>query len=78
MNELLVKAVGSDAAKAFFTKSALTAFTSSPEELAKTLRRARANGKAVVGMKIYGAGKLTRPEDKQAVYAWMKQSGLFG
>ena len=35
LNELLVKAVGSDAAKAFFTKSALTAFTTSPEELAK-------------------------------------------
>ena len=35
LNELLVKAVGSEAAKAFFAKSALTAFTSSPEELAK-------------------------------------------
>ncbi len=36
------------------------------EEIAKTLRRARANGKAVVGMKIFGAGKLTRPEDREA------------
>jgi tripartite-type tricarboxylate transporter receptor subunit TctC len=35
LNELLVKAVGSDAAKAFFAKSALTAFTTSSEELAK-------------------------------------------
>ena len=36
------------------------------EEIAKTLRRARANGKAVVGMKIFGAGKLTRPDDREA------------
>jgi 1-deoxyxylulose-5-phosphate synthase len=35
-------------------------------EIAKTLRRARANGKAVVGMKIFGAGTLTRPEDREA------------
>jgi len=38
----------------------------SREEIAKTLRLARANGKAVVGMKIFGAGKLTRPEDRDA------------
>jgi aryl-alcohol dehydrogenase-like predicted oxidoreductase len=36
------------------------------DEVAKTLRRARANGKAVVGMKIFGAGALTRPEDRAA------------
>jgi 1-deoxyxylulose-5-phosphate synthase len=36
------------------------------EEIAKTLRRARANGKAVVGMKIFGAGALTRPEERDA------------
>ena len=36
------------------------------DEVAKTLRRARANGKAVVGMKIFGAGMLTRPEDRAA------------
>ncbi len=35
LNELLVKAVGSEAAKSFFAKSALTAFTTTPEELAK-------------------------------------------
>ena len=35
LNELLVKAVGSDAAKAFFAKSALTPFTTTPDELAK-------------------------------------------
>ena len=41
------------------------------EEVAKTLRRARSNGKAVVGMKIFGAGKLTRPEDRDASLAYV-------
>ena len=48
----------------------------SAEELAKTLRRARANGKAVVGMKIYGAGKLTRPEDREASLRYVLGQGL--
>jgi predicted aldo/keto reductase-like oxidoreductase len=34
--------------------------------IAATLRRARANGKAVVGMKIFGAGTLTRAEEREA------------
>lgn len=38
----------------------------SAAEIAKTLRLARANGKAVVGMKIFGAGKLTKTEEKDA------------
>lgn len=38
----------------------------SVEEITKTLRLARANGKAVVGMKIFGAGSLTKPEEKDA------------
>ena len=46
------------------------------EELAKTLRRARANGKAVVGMKIFGAGKLTRPEDREASMRYVLGNGL--
>lgn len=36
------------------------------EAVTQTLKRARANGKAVVGMKIFGAGKLTDPEAKDA------------
>jgi predicted aldo/keto reductase-like oxidoreductase len=36
------------------------------EEISKTLKLARANGKAIVGMKIFGAGKLTKPEQKDA------------
>jgi aryl-alcohol dehydrogenase-like predicted oxidoreductase len=37
-----------------------------PEQVASVLRRARANGKAVVGMKIFGAGRLTQPEQREA------------
>jgi aryl-alcohol dehydrogenase-like predicted oxidoreductase len=36
------------------------------EEVAAVLRRARANGKAVIGMKIFGAGRLTKPEEREA------------
>ena len=36
------------------------------EEVTKTLKIARANGKAIVGMKIFGAGKLVKPEEKDA------------
>ncbi len=38
----------------------------SVEEVSEVLKRARGNGKAVVGMKIFGAGKLRQPEDKDA------------
>lgn len=36
------------------------------EAVTQTLKLARANGKAVVGMKIFGAGKLTDPDAKDA------------
>ena len=36
------------------------------EEVTSTLKTARKNGKAVVGMKIFGAGKLVKPEEKDA------------
>lgn len=38
----------------------------SVEQLSEVLRTARSNGKAVVGMKIFGAGKLIKPEEKNA------------
>ena len=38
----------------------------SPDEVAPVLKQARANGKVVLGMKIFGAGKLTKPEQKDA------------
>ena len=34
------------------------------DEVAAVLKTARQNGKAVVGMKIFGAGKLIKPEEK--------------
>jgi len=34
--------------------------------VARVLKEARANGKAVVGMKIFGEGTLTKPEEKDA------------
>ncbi len=36
------------------------------EEVSKTLRLARANGKFVVGMKLFAAGKLVQPDQKDA------------
>ncbi len=36
------------------------------EEVSGVLKTARKNGKAVVGMKIFGAGKLAKPEEKDA------------
>jgi aryl-alcohol dehydrogenase-like predicted oxidoreductase len=43
----------------------------SPDEVAPVLQQARANGKVVVGMKIFGAGKLTTPEQKDASLAYV-------
>lgn len=39
--------------------------------IAETLKTARRNGKFVVGMKIFGAGKLTSPADKDASLAFV-------
>jgi aryl-alcohol dehydrogenase-like predicted oxidoreductase len=47
-----------------------------PENLAVTLRRARTNGKAVIGMKIYGAGSLTQPEERAASLRFVLGNGL--
>jgi len=38
----------------------------SSEEVATVLKQARKNGKVVLGMKIFGAGKLVKPEQKDA------------
>jgi aryl-alcohol dehydrogenase-like predicted oxidoreductase len=47
-----------------------------PEEIARVLKKARANGKAVVGMKIFGAGKLVTPEEKDASLRFVFENGL--
>ena len=46
-----------------------------PEVIAAVLKEARKNGKAVVGMKIYGCGDLLAPEEQDASirYVWGNQ-----
>lgn len=48
----------------------------SPDEVAPVLKQARANGKVVLGMKIFGAGKLTKPEQKDASLKYVFENGL--
>jgi len=48
----------------------------SVEQVADTLRLARANGKGVVGMKIYGAGDWTSPEQRRASLDYALHGGL--
>jgi aryl-alcohol dehydrogenase-like predicted oxidoreductase len=44
--------------------------------VAPVLKEARANGKFVVGMKIFGAGELTKPEDKDASLQYVIKNAL--
>jgi predicted aldo/keto reductase-like oxidoreductase len=46
------------------------------EEVAGTLRLARSNGKAIIGMKIFGAGRLVKAEEKDASLRYVLGSGL--
>jgi aryl-alcohol dehydrogenase-like predicted oxidoreductase len=48
----------------------------SPDEVAPILKQARANGKVVIGMKLFGAGKLTKPEQKDASLKYVFQNQL--
>ena len=48
----------------------------SVEEVAPVLKQARANGKVVIGMKIFGAGKLTSPEQKDASLKYVFENEL--
>jgi aryl-alcohol dehydrogenase-like predicted oxidoreductase len=48
----------------------------SVEEVAPVLKQARQNGKAVVGMKIFGAGKLVKPEEKDASLNYVFKNDL--
>jgi aryl-alcohol dehydrogenase-like predicted oxidoreductase len=47
-----------------------------PQEVGQVLKQARANGKVVFGMKIFGAGKLTQPEQKDASLRYVFQNEL--
>jgi 1-deoxyxylulose-5-phosphate synthase len=46
------------------------------EELAPVLKGARRNGKVVLGMKVFGAGKLTKPEEKDASLKYVLTNNL--
>jgi len=46
------------------------------EEVSAVLKTARKNGKAVVGMKIFGAGKLIKPEEKDTSLKFVFQNKL--
>jgi 1-deoxyxylulose-5-phosphate synthase len=48
----------------------------SAEEVSATLKLARKNGKAVVGMKIFGAGKLVKPDEKDASLNYVFRNDL--
>ncbi len=48
----------------------------STEEVARTLKRARDNGKGVIGMKIFGCGALTTPKQRRASLQYVFQRGL--
>ena len=47
-----------------------------PEEVAPVLKQARANGKVVLGMKLFGAGALKKPEQKDASPKYVFQNQL--
>jgi 1-deoxyxylulose-5-phosphate synthase len=48
----------------------------SVEEVSRVLKAARRKGKAVVGMKIFGAGMLIKPEEKDASLKYVFTAGL--
>jgi 1-deoxyxylulose-5-phosphate synthase len=48
----------------------------SPEEVAPVLKQARKNGKTIVGMKIFGAGKLVQPDQKDASLKYVFENEL--
>ena len=48
----------------------------SPEEVTPVLKQARANGKIVIGMKIFGAGKLTQSAQKDASLKFVFENEL--
>jgi predicted aldo/keto reductase-like oxidoreductase len=52
------------------------AMDASVEEVVPVLKQARADGKVILGMKIFGAGKLTSPEQKDASLKYVWGNGL--
>lgn len=46
------------------------------DEVAQTLKRARTNGKGVIGMKIFGCGDLSTPGERIASFEYVLGNGL--
>ncbi len=53
-----------------------TSMDGSPGEVSQVLKKARANGKVVIGMKIFGAGELVKPEQKDASLKYVFENEL--
>lgn len=52
------------------------AMDASVDEVTPVLKQARAGGKVIIGMKIFGAGKLTSPEQKDASLRYVFENEL--
>jgi len=52
------------------------AMDASVEEVTSVIKQARANGKVVLGMKIFGGGKLVTPDEKDASLKYVLQNNL--
>jgi aryl-alcohol dehydrogenase-like predicted oxidoreductase len=48
----------------------------SSDVVAGVLRRARGNGKAVIGMKLFGAGRMGKAADREASLRWVIERNL--
>ncbi|NLT76887.1 MAG: hypothetical protein GXX98_10215 [Planctomycetes bacterium] len=48
----------------------------SVEEVVPVLKQARANGKVILGMKLFGAGALTSPKQKDASLKFVFENNL--
>ncbi len=48
----------------------------SPEEVATTLKRAKKNGKTILGMKIFGEGTLIKPKEKDSSLEYVLGNNL--
>ncbi len=48
----------------------------SVEDITKTLTTAKASGKGIVAMKVFGEGRLTEPEQKDTSLKFVLKSGL--
>lgn len=53
-----------------------TKMDATPEEVSQVLKTARANGKALLGMKIFGEGQLVKPEEKDASIQYVLGNNL--